>query len=227
MSEIKFLFVNGLIYKCHIDTTRVEFKKKYIFDNDSVGGAKSVYSLLIHLKCPMSSLSMSQHDLLNMLLNNLIDIDTCYKYTPNCNMLTEDDEKDISIDLSFKHLIKMLHITPGGTVIPDHDTCIVSLKDCFYDSDVFNIVERVKSDSYCEKDVEVTKPIKIKKIKYYNIMDYCKCYVKVNIKCAKCDKPFKIPDSKDEAIEELKKKIKDTQVDLVCLKMELRELENE
>lgn len=58
-------------------------------------------------------------------------------------------------------------------------------------------------------------------------MDYCNCYVKTNIKCAKCNKPFKLPDSKKEAIEDLKKKIMSAQADLMCYRIELRELENE
>jgi len=35
-----------------------------------------------------------------------------------------------------------------------------------------------------------------------------------------------MPNTKDEAIEELKKKIKDAQIDLTCLRMELKDLEN-
>jgi hypothetical protein len=58
-------------------------------------------------------------------------------------------------------------------------------------------------------------------------MDYCKCYVKTNIKCATCDKPFKQPSTKDEQILELKKLIKQNVQDNIIYKMEIRELEND
>ena len=58
-------------------------------------------------------------------------------------------------------------------------------------------------------------------------MDHCKCYVKTNIKCATCDKPFKTPQSKSEQIEELRKLIKKNVQDNIIYKMEIRELEDD
>ena len=58
-------------------------------------------------------------------------------------------------------------------------------------------------------------------------MDHCKCYIKSNIKCAICDKPFKLPQSKSEQIEELRKLIKKNVQDNIIYKMEIRELEDE
>ena len=40
-------------------------------------------------------------------------------------------------------------------------------------------------------------------------IDFCKCYVKCNVKCATCDKPFKTPETKEEIIKDLKRKIRD------------------
>jgi hypothetical protein len=146
MSEIKFLQVDNLIYKCEVETKvdGVEFKK----ENEDNNLCNSLY---IYLKCSMTQLSMSQHDLLNMLFNDFIDIDTCYKYTPESNIITSDDMRDITIDLNFKHILYFLHILPNG-----NDNCIVVLKNCFYDSNAFNVVESKK----------VTKPIKLDYKKY-------------------------------------------------------------
>ena len=58
-------------------------------------------------------------------------------------------------------------------------------------------------------------------------MDFCKCYIKTNIKCAKCDKPYKIPTSQEEQIEALKKKIQSNKIDNICYKLEIQDLENE
>lgn len=58
-------------------------------------------------------------------------------------------------------------------------------------------------------------------------MDYCKCYLKTNIKCATCDKPFKPPQSKSEQIEELRKLIKKNVHDNIIYKMEIRDLEDD
>ena len=56
---------------------------------------------------------------------------------------------------------------------------------------------------------------------------FCKCYFKTNIKCANCDKPFSILTTKQQQIEELKKKISSNQCDNVGYKMEIRDLEYE
>lgn len=56
--------------------------------------------------------------------------------------------------------------------------------------------------------------------------EYCKCYVKANVKCASCDKPFKPITTKEEQIKELRKKIYNNIQDNIIYEMELRELEN-
>ena len=162
MSEIKFLQVDNLIYKCEVETKvdGVEFKK----ENEDNNLCNSLY---IYLKCSMTQLSMSQHDLLNMLFNDFIDIDTCYKYSPDCDIITSNDIRDIAIDLNFKHIIYFLHILPNG-----NDNCIIVLKNCFFDYDAFNVVEKCESDKSDESDFKfdkskkVSKPIKLDYKKY-------------------------------------------------------------
>ena len=56
-------------------------------------------------------------------------------------------------------------------------------------------------------------------------MEYCKCYIKTNTKCAKCDKPYEIATTKQQQIDDLRKKIHSNIIDNTCYKMEIRELE--
>ena len=157
MSEVKFLRVGSLVYKCEVETKvdGVEFKKE---------NKKNDYcnSLYIYLKCPMTQLSMSQYGLLSLLFNDFINADTCYKYHPDSDILTSDDIKDIAIDLLFVNIIYFLHILPNGD-----NNCIVILKNCFYDYDTFSIVEKCvsdksdESDSVFDKSKKVTKPKKL------------------------------------------------------------------
>ena len=58
-------------------------------------------------------------------------------------------------------------------------------------------------------------------------MEYCKCYIKTNIKCAKCDKPYELPTTKQQQIDALRKKIHSNVIDNTCYKMDIKELENE
>ena len=58
-------------------------------------------------------------------------------------------------------------------------------------------------------------------------MEYCKCYIKTNTKCAKCDKPYEIATTKQQQIEALKKRIHNNIIDNTCYKLEIRDLENE
>ena len=44
--------------------------------------------------------------------------------------------------------------------------------------------------------------------------DFCKCFNKNNIKCAKCDKPYELPTTKQQQIDALKKRIRDNIKDL-------------
>lgn len=58
-------------------------------------------------------------------------------------------------------------------------------------------------------------------------MDFCKCYIKTNIKCAKCNKLYGVPITSEEQIKELKKKIKSNNIDNICYKLEIQDLEKE
>jgi len=57
--------------------------------------------------------------------------------------------------------------------------------------------------------------------------EYCNCYVKTNIKCAKCNLPFRNPETKQDQIDELMKKIRNNVQDNIIYKMEIRELQDE
>jgi len=57
--------------------------------------------------------------------------------------------------------------------------------------------------------------------------EYCNCYVKTNIKCAKCNLPFRIPETKQDQINELMKRIKNNVQDNIIYKMEIQELQDE
>ena len=57
--------------------------------------------------------------------------------------------------------------------------------------------------------------------------EYCNCYVKTNIKCAKCNLPFRNPETKHDQINELMKRIKNNVQDNIIYKMEIQQLQDE
>jgi len=57
--------------------------------------------------------------------------------------------------------------------------------------------------------------------------EYCNCYVKTNIKCAKCNLSFRNPETKLDQINELMKRIKSNVQDNIIYRMEIQELQNE
>lgn len=143
-----FLSIDNFIYKCKVETevNAVEFKKKKD-DNNNDNNNKPPETLFIYLKCPMTFLTMSIHELLKMIFNEFVIIDKCYKVTQPIEsyLLTDNDIVNLPIENNFNLLSKSLHILPNGV-----DDCILELRNLFYHSDTFNVVEKVE-----EGDIEI------------------------------------------------------------------------
>jgi hypothetical protein len=135
-----FLSIDNLIYKCKVETevNAVELKKKKDDNNNN----RPPGTLFLYLKCPMTFLTMSIHELLKMIFDEFVIIDKCYKVNQprESTLLTDDDIVDLPIENNFKSLSKSLHILPNGV-----DNCILELHNLFYDSDTFNVVEKVEA----------------------------------------------------------------------------------
>ena len=57
-------------------------------------------------------------------------------------------------------------------------------------------------------------------------INFCKCYVKCNVKCATCNLPFYVPETKEELIKDLKRKIRNNNESNFSYMMDLEYLES-